>query len=344
MSLYNPLDSYTTAEMVDSINDINIQQEAPIFDKFFKPKMKFAGTDVFRYDIMTGSKMILKSLSPYADIVASPKPGVNQLIQKAIRLADARNINAAELLNARQFGDAIAVQTLKELIGWNQADMLNRLTLTWEFWAWGALRGKIYDADMTTLLVDYDLLSTHDDPAASNYPIEDLRKWKRLIKADAVVPIPEGNWTMYCGKDVMDDLMKNTTVKQWLTSTVAGNQVASDGTITKLAGINIQEWGETYTDLDGVTQTFLDDDEIILIGETADMTRCYYAPIMNFKAPNGVGNIGTNGKPAPIYSDLRYTEDGKNVIMSVDTMSVPCLTRPACVFWAKPTEWGTSPS
>ena len=130
MSLYNPLDLYTTAEMVDSINDINTQQESPIFDKYFKPKMKFAGTDVFRYDIMTGSKMILKSLSPYADIVASQKPGVKQLIQKAIRIADARNINAAELLNARQFGDAIAVQSLKELIGWNQADMLNRVTLT----------------------------------------------------------------------------------------------------------------------------------------------------------------------------------------------------------------------
>ena len=52
-------------------------------------------------------------------------------------------------------------EMMKDRIARELSDMRNQVDYTIEFWCINALQGKIYDADLTTELVDYKLESSY---------------------------------------------------------------------------------------------------------------------------------------------------------------------------------------
>jgi hypothetical protein len=89
----------------------------------------------------------------------------------------------------------------------------------------------------------------------------------------------------------MDALLSNSNVTALL-QYMKGSQIAEEGRIARLAGVDIEEYNATYKTDAGVTQYFIPANKFILVGWTSDGFEEYYAPIIDEEAPGGVGNDG----------------------------------------------------
>jgi len=327
---------FRTRVLTASVNEIRTP-ETKIYDRFFRSKENMQMTSRLAFDIITGNETILKNLSIYAPASMGDKTSRRTITLEAPRLAEKRLINAAELEAMRAFGQQFATELIKDRIAREQYDMKSKFDRTLEFWACNALKGKIYDSDLASILVDYGIAGTHlitlatgwDDPAGD--PIGDIRTWKRLIELDALTNIT--SWVAYCGYEVMNALLSNEQVLN-LMKQQYGLQIATTGYISNLAGVQFEEYNAGYVDGAGTRQYFVGASQIMLIGECSDLTDCPFAPIMNMDVSGGIGNVGSGGKGVMIYSDSKTEWDPSGRWIRTECRPLPVLKRPGAVIIA----------
>ena len=311
-----------------------------VYNRLFQGKEHLESTDRLAFDIITGSEALLANINILAPATVTDKTGRKSVILQAPRLAHKRIIHTAEMNAMRAYGAQAQVEMMKDRIAREQMDMKNMIDRTLEYWACGALRGIIYDNDMTTQLVNYNLPSTHrlslvnDDlwTSANSDPITRLRAFQKTIEDDAGTNIT--GWLAYMGSLVMDALLGHSGVRELMKYT-QGVELATKGRMAVLSDVELEEYNGSFLDKKGKRYRFIEADHILLIGLCEDLVDCPYAPVLSKKAPGGVGNVDPSGKGVLYFSKSWEEEDPEGQWIQVEARPLPVLQRPGAVIYAK---------
>jgi len=326
--------------LTTSVNNIQTPQ-ARIFNRYFRSKGRMEVSDRLAFDIISGNETLLKNISIHAPATVTPKTGRTTVTLQAPRLSHKRFIHASELNAMRAYGEQNAVEMLKDRIAREQNDMNDMIFRTLEFWSANALKGKVYDSDLKKVLVDYNLDATHNvtltgtdlwTDTTNSDPMANLRTWQALIEDDSGASIT--SWFAYVGRGVMSALINHDSIRELLRYN-KGVEIAEDGNIKKLVDVSIEEYNGSYLDDNGTRRRFINTDQVVLIGECAELVDLPFAPIIDIEAPNGVGNIGTGGRKQMLYSKSWEIKDPSGRWMKVEGRPIPVLKRPGAVVVAK---------
>ena len=203
------------------------------------------------------------------------------------------------------------------------------------------MKGEIYDSDLSTVLVDYNVDPTHAPTltasgdweavwtdTTNSDPIRKIRELKRLIEDDCGATIT--SWVAYLGWEVMDALLAHQAVRDLL-KTDKGSQIAENGRIQRLVEVEMEEYNGSFLDDDGTRQRFVGSDEFLLIGVCEDLVDCPYAPVVDDDAPRGVGNINAKGQGQLYFSKSWKEQDPSGRWIKAETRPLPVLQRPGAV-------------
>ncbi|MGE4402843.1 MAG: major capsid protein [Desulfobulbus sp.] len=316
---------------------VNLMKTAPtrVLDVVFGNK-KRQMSDTFSWDVKTGTEGLLANIRVTEEATVRGGIGRKNLTCKAPRYASKELITAAELNDMRKFGDAAYPELLKERIAEEQFDMKQTVDLTREFQACKALSGQVVDKD-GTVIVDYNLPAAHKPTLtgtalwtdAASDPIGNIRAWKKLIGQNGG---PVTGFAAFCGSLAMTALINNKNVRELL-GYQAGQQIAETGGIARLAGVaNIEEYFGSYLDSTKTRHDLIPEDVFALVGLGPQVSAELYAPVVDLKAPGGVGK----GKEADIFfSKMWEVEDPSGQWIKVESRPLPVFFQPLCVVWGK---------
>lgn len=304
--------------------------KTPILDKLFRRRRGHT-TDRLAIDIKLSAERVLPNISVYAPATVESKTDRKVITLSAPRFAPKRLISAADLNAVRAWGQEAGTELLATRIGDEQEDMRLEIDRTREFMAVKSLQGSVVDGDGTTL-VDFgfsedqqpELENTDawDDDASD--PVADLRAWKRYISNR--VPMVTA-WYGFCGSDAMDALLNNTSVQNLL-KYQRGAQIAEEGRIANLAGVEIEEYFGSYKNSSGVVTEMYAAKEFILVGYSEDAMSEHYAPVMDLEAPTGVGT----GQAAQMFFSKAWDEkDPSGKWIKVEARPLPVINRPEAI-------------
>lgn len=332
-------DLFKIRVLTTAINQM-ISPAMKVYNRIFKGKEHMEPSDRLAFEVISGSEKVLKSLSIYAPAIVTEKTGRKVITLTAPRLSQKRMIHTAELNTVRAYGQQVGMEMMSQRVAREQKDMKGIMDRTLEFWAVNALKGIIYDSDMTTQLMDYNVASSHKITLsgtnlftnASSDPIARIRTWKKLIEKDAYTTIT--GWYSIMASNVMDALLGHTAVRELLRYD-KGSQLAESGRIERLAGVDLDEYNGSFLDEDGNRHYFIDDNYMLLVGLCEDLVDVPYAPIVDDDAPGGVGNIDVNGNGVLYFSKSWKEEDPSGRWIKAETRPLPVLQRPGAVIYAK---------
>lgn len=311
-----------------------------VYDRLFRGKEHLEPSDRLAFEIISGSEKVLKSVNIYAPATVTDKTGRRVVTLEAPRLPQKRFVHAAELNALRAYGEQIGLEMMETRIAREQKDMRGIMDRTLEFWAVNALKGKIYDADMETVLVDYGFDESHNVVLTGNNlwsnaesdPVTRLRSWKRLIEKDAYASIT--GWVAFMNGNVGDSLLKNTKVRELLRYG-KGTSMAENGTIERLSQVELIEYNDTFLDEKGNRHYFIPEGYFLLVGLCEELVDVPYAPVVDDDAPGGVGNIGPDGQGVLYFSKSWKEKDPSGRWIKAETRPLPVLQRPGAVIYAK---------
>jgi hypothetical protein len=337
---------FTITALTQAVNAMKAPSRR-IYNRLFQGKENMQPSSNLAFDVITGSEGILPNISVVAPATVDTKTGVKTVTMKAPRLSNKRLVQAGSLDGARAWGQQLQNMMMEQRVAQEQRDMRNKHDRTLEFWAAGALKGYIYDSDLSTVLVDYGLSASHrvtltgDDlfNSPNSNPILRLRSWKKTIEDDSGAVIT--GWLAYLGSAVMDALIGHEAVIEWLRTNL-GSQIAESGRIRRLAEVEMEEYNASFVDDAGTRRRMIDEDEIVLVGLCDDLTNTPFAPIVDDDAPNGVGNITFDQAgtpvPAPFFSKSWPEKDPSGRWVKVESRPLPVLQRPGAVISARAVE------
>lgn len=327
---------FSIRSLTTAVNEIKTA-ESRVFDRLFRGKAHMEVSSRLAFDVISGSEGILNNISVAAPAVVTKKTGRRVVTLEAPRVASKRFIATSDLGDVRAYGSQVRVELMADRIATEQLDMRNVMDRTLEFWAVNALKGKIYDADLSTVLVDYGLDAGHAKTLAggdlwsagsTSDPLANLREWKLLIEDDSAAAIT--GWLAFCGYEVMDALIKHPDVVENL-KTQRGVQLLETGRVEIVAGVEFQEYNGSFVDDGGTRRRFVDPKQVILVGLCADLTDCPYAPIVDDEASGGVGNVDQNGRGVLFFSKSWQEKDPSGRWIKSETRPLPVLQRPGAV-------------
>ena len=311
-----------------------------VFNRLFAGRAHLEPTDLLAFDIISGSEKLLNNISIHAPAEVTAKTDRRTITMKAPRLATKRIIHTSELNSLRAYGTQMQTEFMQGRIAREQLDMRGMIDRTLEHWACGALKGKIYDADLTTVLVDYGLPTGHKPTLSGDSlwtndnsdPVTKIRELKLLIEDDAGAAIT--GWLAYLGSGVMDALLGHAKVRELMRATMGADMTRS-GRIQTMSEVELQEYNASFLDAKGKRRRFIDSNEFLLIGLCDDLVDCPFAPIVDDDAPGGVGNVGGDGRGAMFFSKSWKEDDPSGRWIKVEARPLPALQRPGAVVCAK---------
>lgn len=311
-----------------------------IYNRIFRGKEHLEPSDRLAFEVITGSQRILKNISIYAPAAVTDKTGRKVITLIAPRLSTKRMIHTAELNALRAYGQQVGVEMMKDRIAREQKDMRNEHDRTLEFWTCNALKGIIYDSDLKTELVNYNVDSTHKPTLtgtdlwtnANSNPMNKIREFKRLIEDDSSAAISE--WVSFIGPSAMDALLANTAVLNLL-KYEKGRKIAEEEDVARLAKTEINEYTGSYLDDEGSRHRFIAPEYFMLIGMCEDIVDMPYAPVVDDDAPGGVGNVGADGNGVLFFSKSWKKQDPSGRWIKAECRPLPVLQRPGAVIYAK---------
>ena len=302
-----------------------------VLDKVFGKKKRQLSS-LFKWDIKSSAERILKNISVTAAAQVQDGVGRKTITCAAPRYAPKRFIATGDLDAMKAYGSE-APELMKERVADEQSDMKGDVDRTREFQAVEAIKGKVVDEAGNTI-VDYHF-DAEQKPvlagaelwtdAASN-PVTKIRAWKKWIANRVSVD----KFVVFCGSGAMDALIDNAKALELLKYN-AGKQIAEEGRIAHLAGVEIEEYFGTYKDAAGNIVEMIPDDAFILVGLSAQASAELFAPIADSKAAGGIGN----GKPGQVFASKAWDEedpDGKWI--KAESRPLPVLYTPECVVYA----------
>ncbi len=323
---------FRTRRLIAAVNQMRPVKTRAL-DRIFKRK-KRSTSSLLGWEIKSSSKRLLKNIRVSEPAQVTDKTGRKLITCEAPRFSEKRFIGADELDEMRKFGDEVAAELLQERIADEQSDMRGDVDRTREFMALKALSGQVVD-EAGAVIVDYNFGAEQKPVLAGNTlwtdpagdPVKNIRAWKKWIADRAAVD----GFVSLCGSGVMDALINNQNARELL-QYAAGKQIAEEGRIAHLAGVDIDEYFGTYKDAAGAIQQMIPDNVFALVGLGPETTAELYAPVVDLKAAGGVGK---GQKPELFFSKAWETEDPSGRWIKVESRPLPVLLQIECIIWAQ---------
>lgn len=211
------------------------------------------------------------TLIPTSEMGAPPEElipqGARVKVFPTSRLAKGSTIYAAELAGVTALPFEVQTREVADEVTSRTAQILTDLELTWEHMRFGAIQGRVFDADGTTEIVDWYQEWGITEPAEINFALgtagTDVRKIIRNVKRTMMVAA-KGVWTpntrvaALVGDTFYDDLVNHPSVKE-IALAVGGERAAMLENIEGYSSIEIE--GITFVNYQGT-----DDGTTIAIG------------------------------------------------------------------------------
>ncbi len=332
-------DRFHPRTLIAAIMAIEEKPRTDILDRVFSSN-RGVKSSLMEVEMKAGSLGILPAISVYAPATVEDRPDRKIITFKAPRIAPKRQIGAADLLVMREMGGE-GLEQLDAEIRDNLTDMKAEILRTREHYAAGSLTGKIFDSDGQTVLIDWSppaentivLSGTDKWSDANSNPIADIRAWKKQISR-AVAPQTITRYELFVSSVVMDALIDHPKTGEKL-NWLRGKEIAEEGRIVRLAGVDITEYDAAYVDKAGNWVQYIPEGHLVLVGVIANGFREYFAPVpvMNKgggKVPGGPGTLGR-----PFVVDSWFEKDPDGIWIRVQSSPVPATHYPGAVIKAQ---------
>ncbi len=323
---------FETRNLVAAINAMR-PVKTPVLDKVFALKEKSLSSYI-EFDVEKDSEGVQVSVPSGSPANVINKDGFDTVVVPAPRFPEKVSIKPSDLDRIRKMGSE-APAVLADLVGRNLANLRARTDRTREFMAIKALSGTVVDGSGTTL-VTYTFPTGHTpvltgndkwDNSASN-PLGNLRSWKKKITAATGGAVEQ--FCAFCASDVMDAILAHEKIRDLLKN-IAGKDIAENGRIGKLAGIEIEEVLGTYKS-SGTRTDMMPSGYIAVVGIGYGNTSECYAPPEDFEAPDGIGS----GKNPNVFFAKSWDEKDPSVKwIKAEARPLPVIKRPGCIVYAK---------
>lgn len=307
----------------------------PVLSKVFTTPIRSFSSNL-EWDVEKDSEGICVSIPSGSPARMSSKDGYDHVVVAAPRFSEKFHVRPSDLDNIRRMGDNVAPMLLADLVGREQAKLRAKIDRTREFMAVKALSGTIVDGESKTLAT-FALPSGHNPVLTSTAKwsdsesdiVKNLRAWKKLISQ--AVGGAVSSFHSFCGSDVMDAVLNNAKIQELLKYT-KGSQIAEQGTIAHLAGVDIEELLGSYKTDAGVRTDLIASGYIALVGIGAGNAGEAFAPPEDFEAADGIGS----GKlPGVFFSKSWEEKDPSARWVKVEARPLPVILRPGCIVYAK---------
>ena len=177
--------------------------------------------------IAIASKEGTLALIPTSEMGAPPQelipPGAKVRKFDAVRLAKGSTIYALELAGVLALPFDMQTKEIAQEVTDRTAQITNDMELTWEFHRFGAIMGKVFDADGTTVLYDWFSEWGIAEPTEINFALNvdttDVRKKCRDVKR-TMMKAAKGVWTpstrvgALVGDEFFDMLVNHPQIKE----------------------------------------------------------------------------------------------------------------------------------
>lgn len=330
-------------KIIEQTMAVNMMQrpKMPVYERHFKPKEHGQPSDTVRFDVISGSEGLVKNIALNAPATVDEKTKRKTITMSPTRLPLKRQVATAELVGARAFGEAFALEQMDARIDRENFDMVNKILRTMEWYGCSALQGKVYDSDLTTVLVDYNLPSSHQvtleggdrwSEAASD-PNDKLIELKEVIEEDAGTVI--SGWLLYAGSNVYRSMLMNSTILK-LINYRQKQSMAKIGDVQEVLELEVEKLSGSFVDDNGIRRRFLDKDTAVLVGLCDDLVDAPYGAVVDDDCPQGIGNVDIGGAMQLLFSKQWKEQDPSGRWTKVEARPLPVLRRPGAVIVFKP--------
>lgn len=323
---------FETRNLIAAVNAMR-PVGTPVLDKVFAQKERSLSSYI-QFDVETDSEGVQVSVPSGSPANVINKDGFKTVVLPAPRFSEKASIRPSDLDRIRGMGTE-APAVMADMVGRNLANLRARTDRTREFMAIKALSGEVVDGS-GAVLVSYDFPTGHKpvlsgtakwDSETSN-PLGNLRNWKKLITS-ATGGVVE-KFVAFCASDVMDAILAHKKIGELLKNQ-AGKDIAENGRVGRLAGIDIEEVLGTYKS-GGSRADMMPSGYIAVVGIGYGNTSECYAPPEDFEAPNGIGS----GKEPSVFFAKSWDEKDPSVKwIKTEARPLPVIKRPGCIVYAK---------
>lgn len=233
-------------------------------------------------------------------------------------------VMADEIQGVRAFGSETELQTLQAVVNRKVFKMRKQIAATLAFHRIGALKGTIYDANGTSVLLDlFDRFGFTKQTVDFKFSesITDIAQKIRDAKRKAEDVIGDTGiivgWIGLAGRNWFDGLVGHDSVTQaYQLWTAAGSPMRND----VRGGFDYQEvtWREFYGKVGSVT--FIDPDKALLIPIVAENFQTRFAPANYMETVNTIG--------LPFYAKQWDIEGGKGVKLEAQSNPLAYCPKP----------------
>lgn len=320
-------DAFNAVSLTNAINTSTEGQRVPtLLDSLFEEE-GVSTTAVFIERENDGLALVpTASRGAPGEVVTS---GTRSVIPfNTLHLPTSATIRADEVQNIRAFGSETELETVMGLVGKRLIKMRSKLEATIRFQRAGAVTGKIYDADGTTLLLDLHqqfgiAQQTHgmalgvDATKVLNKIIEAKRKAEDAIADSGIIT----GWVAVCGRGFWDSFTNHkSTTDAW--------DRFNDGQFRRddLRPMGFQfggvEWQEFYGSVGGVN--FIGADDAYLIPRGVDgLLLTKYAPA------DYMDTVNTPGQA--FYASQEPLPHNKGIDLEAQSNPLSVCTRPRAI-------------
>lgn len=236
------------------------------------------------------------------------------------------NILAADVQGVRSFGTENQLQSMQELVIDKLATMTDKHDITLEYLRWGALKGKILDADGTSILNLFAEFGVSEEVqsfvlgTAGTEVMTKILNLKRYMELNLLGDTMSGVYVL-CSPGFFDALTTHPTIKvayQYYTSTQGLNQDLR----TKFVhgGVTFEEHNGRVTDLNGDVVKFIEDDEARAFPMGSQSFRTYFAPADFMETVNTPG--------LPRYAKQKIMDYERGIEIHTQSNPLPLCLRP----------------
>lgn len=251
-----------------------------------------------------------------------------------------RLLKGMQLFHLRQPGGDWASQWAEQRVTAELQDLTMTVKKLWEYCFWEMLKGTLTVAqEDVQFTVDYGIAVAHKPTAAvlwSNTanadPISNIRAWKKLISQD----LGEQATDMFVSSTVMGYLVDNAKVRELMRQQY-GRQMAEEGRIVKLCGLNVVEYDGGYVPLGGAYTQYVPDTHVFIIAKGNTNNPETGGKITNLLADIQQGSpedLEAGGKPG-LFSKSWQEKDPAGVQALVASSFLSVLKKPEGVVYAE---------
>ncbi len=255
-------------------------------------------------------------------------------------IREKRLLKGMQLYHLRAPGGDWASQWAEQRVKAELGDLTMKVKKTWEYAFWEMLKGTLTVAqEDVQFVVDYGIATSHKPTAATLWsdtanadPIANIRAWKKLITQDS----GEQPTDLFVSSTVMGYLVDNAKVRELMRQQY-GRQMAEEGRIVKLGGLNVVEYDNGYVPDGGSYTQFVPDTHVFIIGKGDRRSPEAGGKITNMLADIQQGSpedVEAGGKPG-LFSKSWTEKDPAGVQALVASSFLPVLKKPEAVVYAE---------